>query len=100
MESLLGGLSPATPRLVRVVEFADRHLPLDVVYVSELRDGRQLYRAVAGDADSFNIAVGEHLPAQATFDQLMLAGEIPNVIRDVSINPPVSELAVTRAAWC
>jgi EAL domain-containing protein (putative c-di-GMP-specific phosphodiesterase class I)/signal transduction histidine kinase len=96
--SLLGRLSPAESRLDRVVEFAHRHLPLDVVYVSEFRDGRQLYRAVAGDASSFNIAVGEGLPAQATFDQLMLAGRIPNVIRDVSANPRLAELPVTRAA--
>ena len=66
--------------------------------MSEFTDGGQLYRAVAGDAGSFNIAVGEHLPAQATFDQLMLAGEIPNVIRDVSTNARVAGLSVTRAA--
>jgi hypothetical protein len=96
--SPLGALSPAAFRLDRVVEFAERHLPLDVVYVSELRDGRQLYRAVAGHASSFDIVVGEYLSAQAIFDQLMLAGQIPSVIRDVSSNSRIAELAVRRAA--
>ena len=98
MGSVLGGMYPATSRLDRVVEFANRELRLDVVYVSELRDGRQLYRAVAGDGGSFNIAVGEGPPAKATLDQLMLEGQIPSVIRDVSADPRAGELAVTRAA--
>jgi EAL domain-containing protein (putative c-di-GMP-specific phosphodiesterase class I)/two-component sensor histidine kinase len=96
--SVLGDMCPATSRLDRAVEFASRHLQLDVVYVSELRDGRQLYCAVAGDGSSFNIAVGDGAPAKATLDQLMLEGQIPSVIRDVSADPRAAGLAVTRAA--
>jgi EAL domain-containing protein (putative c-di-GMP-specific phosphodiesterase class I) len=45
--------------LDRAVEFAHRHLPFDVAYVAELRGGRQVYRAVAGDAASFNIVLDD-----------------------------------------
>jgi hypothetical protein len=60
-EAINGLRSAETPRLSldRVVEIARRQLPLDVVYVAEFRGGRQIYRAVAGDAASFNIVLGQ-----------------------------------------
>jgi EAL domain-containing protein (putative c-di-GMP-specific phosphodiesterase class I) len=85
-------------RLQRIVEFAHQYLSLDVAYVAELRDGMQLYRAVAGDAASFNIPSPDGLPAVATYDQRMAEGSIPNFIRDTSADAEVADLFVTRYA--
>ena len=91
-------LSAPEERLQRIVEFAHHYLSLDVAYVAELRDGMQLYRAVAGDAASFNITSPDGLPAVATYDQRMAEGSIPNVIRDTSADAEVADLFVTRYA--
>ena len=91
-------LSAPEERLQRIVEFAHHYLSLDVAYVAELRDGMQLYRAVAGDAASFNITSADRLPAVATYDQRMVEGSIPNLIRDTSADAHVADLFVTRYA--
>ncbi|HEX4010547.1 MAG TPA: EAL domain-containing protein [Solirubrobacteraceae bacterium] len=98
MKTLLEELSAGDAQLERVVRFANRHMHLDVVYVSQFKDGRQVYRAVAGDAASFNIVLDTEVPAQASFDRLMAEGEIPNVIPDVAADERVADLAVTRSA--
>ena len=95
MNGLLDQLT-AQARLEHVVDLAHRKLQLDAVYVSEVRDGRQVYRAVAGDADSFNIVLDDGLPIEDTYGQRMLAGEIPNLIPDASADERVAELTVTR----
>jgi EAL domain-containing protein (putative c-di-GMP-specific phosphodiesterase class I) len=95
---LMADLTACEARLERIVEFAHRQLSLDVAYVSEFREGQRLYRAVSGDAASFNIARTHGLPAVATLDQRMVAGTIPNVICDTSADERVADLFVTRYA--
>ena len=84
--------------LDRAVELARRHLELDVAFVAELTDGRQIYRAVAGDAASFGIPLGDGVPAEVTYCHRLLNGEIPNVIQDTSKEAAVADLASTREA--
>ena len=98
MNRLLAQPAAGQARLERIVEFAHRQLSLDVAYVGEFRDGMQLYRAVSGDAASFNITHADGLPAVATYDQRMAAGSIPNVICDASADERVAGLVVTRYA--
>jgi EAL domain-containing protein (putative c-di-GMP-specific phosphodiesterase class I) len=81
--------------LDRVVEVARRQLPLDVVYVAEFRGGRQVYRAVAGDAASFNIVLGQGPELEDTYCQRLVAGEIPNVICDAAADERVAHLPIT-----
>jgi EAL domain-containing protein (putative c-di-GMP-specific phosphodiesterase class I) len=95
---LLAEPAACRARLERIVEFAHRQLSLDVAYVGEFRDGMQLYRAVSGDAASFNMTYADELPAVATYDQRMAAGSIPNVICDASADERVAGLVVTRYA--
>jgi EAL domain-containing protein (putative c-di-GMP-specific phosphodiesterase class I) len=82
--------------LDRIVELTHRHLGLDVVYIAELRDDRQVFRAAAGDARSFKIALGDGVPAESSYCQRLLAGEIPNVIPDAAADERVADLPVTR----
>jgi EAL domain-containing protein (putative c-di-GMP-specific phosphodiesterase class I) len=82
--------------LDRLVELAHRHLGLDVVYVAELTDGNRVCQAVAGDGASFGFAVGDGAPSEGTYSQLLVAGEIPNVIPDTSTDRLASRLRATR----
>lgn len=88
----------AEARLERVVEFAQRHLQLDVAYVSEFRDGQEVYRAVAGDAASFNITLHQGPLVEDTYGRRMLAGEIPNLICDAHSDARVAHLPVTQTS--
>jgi EAL domain-containing protein (putative c-di-GMP-specific phosphodiesterase class I) len=84
--------------LIRLVELAHSHLPLDLVYVAELTGGRLMYREVAGDAASFNILVGEGPPAQDTYCQRMVAGELPSIVCDAAADSRVADLELTADA--
>jgi EAL domain-containing protein (putative c-di-GMP-specific phosphodiesterase class I) len=93
-------LNPGNGRvgLDRVVELTNRHLGLDAVYIAELTPTRQVYRAAAGDAASFNITIGNGPSLQGTYCRRLVAGEIPNVIRDAGADPRVARLSITREA--
>jgi len=97
IRSLLG-LEQGRVGLERIVELAHRHLGLDVVYVAELTGGRPVCRAVAGNAASFNVALGESPPPGATYSQLLVTGEIAKVIPDTSADPRLAGLDWTREA--
>src|ERR1700726_2840099 len=84
--------------LDRVVALAHCHLGLDVVFLSELTAAGQVYRAVAGDAQSFEIVLNDDGPGDATYCRRLVAGEIPNVIHDAATDARVSELPATRQA--
>jgi EAL domain-containing protein (putative c-di-GMP-specific phosphodiesterase class I) len=84
--------------LGRLVELAHDHLRLDLVYVAELAGDRLVYREVAGDAASFKIVVGTGPPAQDTYCQRMVAGELPNIVCDVAMDTRVADLAITAHA--
>ncbi|MGP0004648.1 MAG: EAL domain-containing protein [Acidimicrobiales bacterium] len=92
------GLEQGRVGLDRVVELAHRHLGLDVVCIAELTGGMQRFRAVAGDAASFNVALGAEQATDATYSRLLVAGEIAAVIPDTSADPHVAELRVTAEA--
>jgi EAL domain-containing protein (putative c-di-GMP-specific phosphodiesterase class I) len=96
MKQLLG-LDKSRVGLDRAVALAHRHLGLDVAYVAELTGGRQVYRAVAGDAASFKINLDDGPPVEATYCHRMVVGEIPNVIRDTA-EASVAQLPITREA--
>lgn len=81
----------------RVVELAHRHLGLEVVYVSELIDGERIPRAIAGDAASFGFEVGEGVPAEGSFSQLLVTGAIADVIPDIARDPATATLRHTLA---
>jgi EAL domain-containing protein (putative c-di-GMP-specific phosphodiesterase class I) len=98
VKKLLAQLSACETRIDRIVEFAHRLLSLDAAYLAEFRDGQRLYRAAAGDTDSFNMAATHALPVVATLDQRMVTEAIPNIIRDTSADERVADLFVTRHA--
>jgi GAF domain-containing protein len=84
--------------LDRVVALAHCHRGLDVVFLAELTAAGQVYRAVAGDAPSFEIVLNRDGPSDAAYSRRLVAGEIPNVIHDAATDARVSELPATRQA--
>lgn len=82
----------------RVLELARRHLDMDLAFVAEFTEGRQVYRGIDGDGASFGCAVGDGPPLRATYCRLMVADQIPNAVPDAVAHPLLRELPATRQA--
>jgi EAL domain-containing protein (putative c-di-GMP-specific phosphodiesterase class I) len=82
-------------QLIRVLEFANQHLGMEVAFVTETSGVDQIYRSVHGDAHSFGIATGN--PSVA-YCALMLGGAIPNAIPSTGSDNRVSALKATAHA--
>lgn len=78
-----------------VLELARRHLGMDVAFLAEFTDGKQVYRGLAGDADSFGWHLDDGPTLDGTFCRLMTNGQIPNVIPDAGSDPRTRALPVT-----
>ncbi|MEA2274305.1 MAG: hypothetical protein QOI98_3013 [Solirubrobacteraceae bacterium] len=86
-------------KIDRVLSLVRRHLQMDVSYVSEFTGGKQLYRALDGDADSFKLTIGEGPELSKTYCQRMVEGEIPNVLPDSQADPRVRGLTTRIGAY-
>lgn len=69
---------------------------MDVAFVSQFRDGKQIYLATAGDPESFGIEIHDGPSLDATFCQKLVRNAIPPVIPDTASNPEVADLSVTH----
>lgn len=84
--------------LQKVLELARRHLDMDLAFLAEFTDGQQVYRGLAGEAESFGWAVDDALPLPETYCRLMVEGSIPNAVAETSALPALRELEVTADA--
>jgi len=84
--------------VVSTLELARAEMSMDVAVLGEIHDGREVVRLVAGEAESFGLAVGGSLPVEETFCQRLLAGRLGNVVRDAISDERVRDLEVARAA--
>jgi EAL domain-containing protein (putative c-di-GMP-specific phosphodiesterase class I) len=80
----------------RAVELAHCHLGLDAVFLAELTDGGQVYRAIAGDLASFQIAVDA--TGDAGYSRGLIAGSIPGVVPNTAEEERLAALAMTCEA--
>ena len=78
-----------------IMALVREHLGMDLVFVSEFTRGHQVYRALAGDAESFGVELDNGPLLEETYCNLMVAGEIPQVIADTSTNRTVAAMDVT-----
>lgn len=74
--------------LADVIELTQRHMGVDVAVIAELTVHGQTYRAVAGDAASFNITLNGSVAGPGTYSERLVAGEIPGVIGDATGGAP------------
>jgi EAL domain-containing protein (putative c-di-GMP-specific phosphodiesterase class I) len=88
----------AGERVELVMELARRHLRMDVAFISEISQGRQNYRAVQGDAQPFGLLVGGADPADTTYCNLMVRGDLPNIVPDALADGRTRELGMTSSA--
>jgi GAF domain-containing protein len=95
-----GGCRGARNREVvaSTLELARAETSTDVAVLGEIDDGREVVRLVAGDGESFGLAVGASLPVEETYCQRLLEGRLGNVVRDTSSEELVRDLELTRAA--
>jgi EAL domain-containing protein (putative c-di-GMP-specific phosphodiesterase class I) len=92
------GVAHGGGEVQRVLELARRHLDMDVAYLAEFTDGKQVYRALAGDAASFGWELGDGPALGDTYCRLMTQDLIANAIPDAAADPVVGGLATTKEA--
>lgn len=98
-DDLTGLLSNSLPDTVeRILSIAREHLGMDVAFLSEFVQGKQVYRTMAGDAASFGIREGGSIALEGTFCQRLIDGRISNIVIDSSNEEQVRDLDVTREA--
>lgn len=92
------GAEGSARAIERILATAREQLSLDVSFLSEWVDGKQVFRYLDGDADSFGLRQDEGLPLSESYCIRVVGGELPAVIPDSSQNPVAASLAVTTAA--
>lgn len=90
--------APGREVVVSTLELARAEMSMDVAVLGEIRDGREVVQLVAGEAESFGLAVGASVPVEETFCRRLLEGRLGNVVRDVISDERVRDLEVARAA--
>ncbi len=85
--------------LVRdVLALAREHLDMEVAFVSEWTEGRQVFRALQGAADSFGLVQDAALPLDGSYCIRVMSGAIANYVKDASVDEAVKDLEATRMA--
>lgn len=84
--------------LQRVLDLAHRHLGMDLAFLAEFTDGKQINRGLAGDAASFGFALHDGPVLENTYCQQMTQGLLPNAVPDAQANPLVRDLPLTLDA--
>jgi EAL domain-containing protein (putative c-di-GMP-specific phosphodiesterase class I) len=92
------GAEGSARAIERVLATAREQLSLDVSFLSEWVDGKQVFRGLDGDAESFGLHQDEGLPLADSYCIRVFSGELPAVIPDASQNLVAAGLAVTAAA--
>jgi EAL domain-containing protein (putative c-di-GMP-specific phosphodiesterase class I) len=95
VKRLLTDLAGTDDPIGRIIDLARRHLEMDVVYVSEFTGGKQVHRALAGDAESFGFTVGDGPDFATTYCNLMTSGVIPHLVADCNDNEHLRNLPAT-----
>jgi hypothetical protein len=85
--------------LADVVALVWRHMGVDVAVVAELTADGQAYRAVAGDAQAFDIALSASVAGPGTYSQRLVTGELPSVICDATGDARCGSRAGRSDGW-
>jgi GAF domain-containing protein len=96
VRAMLAATAAGEGTVEQLLELARRHLEMDVAFVSQVTDGRQVYRAVDGDRESFGIRPGDGPVLEETICRRMIDGDIPQVIPDTAADVRVGTLRTTR----
>lgn len=94
----MNGGSTGSDRVAKFLEIAREQLGMDLAYFAEFTGGKQVYRGLSGDAESFGTSIDEGMPLEDTYCQRLVDGRLPNIIRDTAVDQRVCSLAVTGEA--
>ncbi len=67
-----------------VLQDLRKHLDMDVIFFSEIRDGKRMFRHVDTKAGCEVIATGGGSPLEASFCQCVLDGRLPRLVHDAA----------------
>lgn len=81
-----------------MLELARRHLDMDLAFLAEFTDGKQVYREVAGDAASFGWQRDDGLELSGSYCRMMTRDDLPNAIPDTRAHVVARALPVTEDA--
>lgn len=85
-----GGLIEHALRIAR------ERLGMDVAFITEWSEGKQIFRHLAGDRDLFGIDRDQGLLLCDSYCERVAHGEMPSVIPDSSLDPVAAEVRSTK----
>ncbi|MBE7939514.1 MULTISPECIES: GAF domain-containing protein [Ramlibacter] len=72
----------AHPGVADALGILRRHLKMDVVFVSQLQDGRRSFKVVDSAAHVTRVVAGQSDPAEETWCKHVVEGRMPQFLRD------------------
>jgi response regulator RpfG family c-di-GMP phosphodiesterase len=81
-----------------ILRVAREELGMDLTYLAEFKQGKQVFRSLVGEKGSFGMGEGRSIELEQTYCQRMVDGRIPNIVRDTRADARVKDLAVTQEA--
>lgn len=82
----------------RILSTAREHLDMDVGFVAEFVDGKEVVQAVDGDADSFGLERTDGIPLVSAYCRRLADGRLSNIVTDARTDVSISHLEVTATA--
>jgi EAL domain-containing protein (putative c-di-GMP-specific phosphodiesterase class I) len=82
----------------RTLAAAREHLDMDVGFVVEFVDGREVVQAIDGDGASFGLERTEGLPLVTEYCRRLADGRVSSIVADARTDPAVGDLEVTGSA--
>lgn len=87
------------PSLGLVLNLAREHLGVDALFLTQIKDGFELFVLGEGDVEGFGpIVEGGRLPLDESICDRILRDRLPNVIADAAASPTLQTLAITHEA--
>lgn len=90
--------TPSDDPITATLELTRAETTMDLAVLGEIRDGREVVRCLAGDAESFGLRLGASIPVEHSYCARLLEGRLPNIVPDVGANQLVRDLELTRDA--
>jgi response regulator RpfG family c-di-GMP phosphodiesterase len=97
---LTANLTGAEPDRViqRALETARDMLDMDLAYVADVRSGMHDLVAVAGHPESFGARLGQQVPLEGTYCELLLRGRLDGIVRNAREHPVTRQMPATERA--
>jgi hypothetical protein len=88
--------APSADIVARALDAAREMLDMELAYVADTREGRQHYRYLTGDGESFGARAGRSVALEGTYCEALLAGDLAGIVTDAAHDPLVKDLDITR----